>query len=111
MKSKFKVFNQEYDIILNESPKRLENDSFEYGICSSQENYIELTKNTVKGKPLSKQNLETNTLHEILHAIFEEGYYDRYSADEQFVEWCAKCLYDIIINQDIFELKKNNNDE
>lgn len=105
MKNKFKVFNTKYDVDFREEPLKLENGSFGYGVCRSAETIISVSKNDINKKPLNKHDFEKDAMHEIVHAILNEGGYLNSSDDEPLVEWLARCVYDIVVNQDFFELR------
>ena len=104
-KKEFKVFNTKYDVAFGEEPLKLENGDYEYGICHSAGTNISVSQNDIDKKPLDKQDYEKNAMHEIVHAILGEGGYINTSDDEPLVEWLARCMYDIVVNQDFFELR------
>lgn len=105
MKKEFKVFNTKYNVVFTEEPTQLENDNFEFGNCRPTETYVTVAKNGIDKKPLDKQDYEKNAMHEIAHAILGEGGYINTSDDEPLVEWLARCMYDIVVNQDFFEIR------
>jgi len=41
---------------------------------------------------MSKSETKITLLHELLHAILDEGQYFAQSEDEPMVEWLARCL-------------------
>ncbi len=108
MKKEFNVFNTKYDVEFREEPLPLENGNYESGVCRSAESLIAISHNDINKKPLSKQEYEKDTMHEIIHAILNEGGYNNSSDDEPLVEWLARCMYDILINQDFFEMRSEN---
>lgn len=105
MKLEFKVFNTKYDVEFREEPLPLENGSYEFGVCKSAETIIAVSNNDINKKALGKQEYEKNAMHEIVHAVLNEGGYNNSSDDEPLVEWLARCMYDIVVNQDFFEMR------
>lgn len=101
MKDKFTVFGTEYTINETESPTPLEDRSSQYAVCKSQEYVIELTKTTAEGKVIPTHEREKMLVHEIMHAILNEGAYSALSDNEPLVEWLARNVYDIFVTQDI----------
>ena len=101
MKDKFTVFGTEYTINETESPTPFEDGSSQYAVCKSQEYTVELTRTTVEGKPIPTSEREKMLVHEIMHAILNEGGYTDESNNERLVEWLARNVYDIFVIQDI----------
>lgn len=61
----------------------------------SANNIITIAK-TIDGVPVPKAELEVTLLHELVHAIFVTGQYHNSNNDEPLVEWCARCLKQLI---------------
>lgn len=101
MKNHFSVFHTRYGIIETESPTPLDDGASQYAVCKSQEYVIELTRTTVEGKPIPTSEREKMLVHEIVHAILNEGAYTDESNNERLVEWLARNVYDILIVQDV----------
>ncbi len=101
IKDKFTVFGTEYTIVETETPTPLDNGASQYAVCKSQEYTVELTRTTVEGKQIPTSEREKMLVHEIVHAILNEGGYADESNDEPMVDWLARNVYDILIVQDV----------
>lgn len=49
-----------------------------------------------EGKPVPEKELEITLLHELFHAILDEGQYLNNSMDEPLIEWLARCTKHLI---------------
>lgn len=93
---KFNLFGTEWqirfeDVVLDP------NDKHEIYGCTYRGgiNVITLAR-TVDGNKVSNKELKITMLHEIMHAIFTTGQYFSSNDDEPLVEWCARCLNQLI---------------
>ena len=71
-------------------------DGYVYGQYNRVKGLIEVALLDDEGKPLSKETVRISLLHEIMHAIFSAGQYREQNDNEPLVEWCAKCLNQLI---------------
>lgn len=106
MKHELYIFGTRYDVKFTEEPEKIDDKKYAYGKCSSQEYEITVTSKTSEGKQIPEDEKVRLTLHEIVHAVLNEGSYLQSSDDEPLVQWLARCFYDIVFTQDFFELKK-----
>lgn len=58
-------------------------------------NIITIARN-IDGHKVSDRELRITILHEIMHAIFSTGQYHDSNYEEPLVEWCARCLNQLI---------------
>ena len=106
MKDTLDIFGTNYSVKVVDKPEKLNEQSDAYGSCNSQEYSIVVTEKTTKGTEIPDDEKRRLVLHEIIHAIFNEGCYFQSSDDEPLVQWTARCLDSIIFKQDFFDLKK-----
>ena len=109
MKKEINLFGTKYKIKLIDRPIPLDvnengDGNYAYGQARHTEFEIQLPRKTVEGKPIPKYDLEKNLCHEIVHCILAEGGYLNNNGDEPLVEWTARCVYNIFVKQNIFEL-------
>lgn len=90
----FDLFGKEYTLDYVDSIKSEKDNEVTYGITCHPEGTIHIAKN-IRNLKRSKKDLEITKLHEIMHAIFDAGSYNRENDDEPLVEWCARCLYSL----------------
>ena len=45
---------------------------------------------------MSKDDMKLTLLHELIHAVLDEGQYGNVSADEPMVEWLARCIKSLL---------------
>lgn len=65
------------------------------GLCDSSNRSIKVATKRPDGKDLPKEEIEKNFLHELFHAILDEGQYLEQSNNEPMVEWLARCTLDL----------------
>ena len=106
MKTEINLFGTKYKIKFVDEPMSLDDNGerYAYGQAVHTEFEIIIPTKTVKGKPIPKYDLQKNICHEIVHCIFSEGGYTTISEDEPLVEWTARCIYELFLKQNIFEL-------
>lgn len=66
------------------------------GLCDSANRSIKVVTKRPDGKDLPKEDIEKNFLHELFHAILDEGQYLEQSNNEPMVEWLARCTYSLL---------------
>lgn len=66
------------------------------GLCDSSNRSIKVATKRPDGKDFPKEEIEKNFLHELFHAILDEGQYLEESSNEPMVEWLARCTRDLI---------------
>lgn len=62
------------------------------GSTNSAAHRITLARLDYEGNSMSRGEAKITLLHELLHAILDEGQYSAQSEDEPMVEWLARCL-------------------
>lgn len=72
-----------------------------FGITSGAEHTIYVNLLNSRGKPATKETIESTLRHELVHAIFGSGQYLSCSDDEPLVEWTGKCIGELI-RQNVF---------
>lgn len=95
----FNLFGEKYTIKFVDSipvEPNAEPGTFYYGQNDRCKGLITVALLDRDGKPFSEETVRLTTLHEIMHAIFAAGAYSSCNSDEPFVEWCAKCLNQLI---------------
>ena len=65
---------------------------FRFGNTNTAAHEITLARLDFDGKPMDKSEAKITLLHELIHAILDEGQYRGSSGDEPMVEWLARCL-------------------
>lgn len=95
------IFGTKYKILFvdNANPDIGEGE-YSFGICDSTRFIIRISIKDIDGKPLSEDIIKISLLHELFHAILNEGQYRGSSDDEPLVEWLAKCT-NSILNQKV----------
>ena len=91
-----KIFNSTYKLsfvnnIESEDPNRTT-----MGVTDSNLKTIKIRLLNSEGKPVPEKELEITLLHELFHAILDEGQYLNNSMDEPLVEWLARCTKHLI---------------
>ena len=69
---------------------------FTSGLTNSANHTIQIAKLDYEGNQIDKDYHKIVLLHEIFHAILDEGQYQQASCDETMVEWLAKCIKSLI---------------
>lgn len=57
---------------------------------------IQVCTKLYNGLPINKEEMNENLIHEIIHAILDEGMYFSESSNEPLVEWLSRCIYSIL---------------
>lgn len=92
----FDLFGTRYTL---EYPDKIESEdenTFTMGRTNSAANTIQVARLNYEGQPAEASELKITLLHELLHAILDEGQYNSSSADEPMVEWIARCLKSLL---------------
>lgn len=90
---KFKIFGEPWDIKWVDCIKTPENpEAWRFGETDTGEHLIRISTQTIKGKPIKNRSQEVTKMHELMHAILDEGQFLEESVNEPMVEWIAKCL-------------------
>ena len=90
---KFKIFGEPWDIKWIDCIKNPENpEAWKFGETDTGEHLIRISTQTIKGKPIKARSQEVTKMHELVHAILDEGQFLEESVNEPLVEWLAKCL-------------------
>lgn len=74
--------------------------AWRFGEENSASHTIQICTKLYNGLPIGKEEINKNMMHEIIHAILDEGQYFSESSNEPLVEWLARCIYSIL-KQDI----------
>lgn len=93
-----KIFNTSYKLRFVDEIESKEGE-WTYGTCDSATCTITVSTKGIDGKPLKDDVIKISLLHELVHAILNEGQYRNSSNDEPLVEWLAKCLKHLIDQQ------------
>ena len=89
---KFEIFGSEYTIEYVDKLEPTSENVFTEGRCNSSAKLIQIATKNIKGEPVKPGELKICLLHELFHAILDEGQYAGASADEPMVEWMARCI-------------------
>ena len=65
------------------------------GLCDSTNAKVWIATKLPNGDTVPKADMEKNLIHELIHAILNEGQYLAVSTDEPLVEWLARCIYSL----------------
>lgn len=95
-----KIFDTKYKLMFVDSIKSDNEDNFIVGETRSSIYEIKVCTKGKDGKPLSKDLIKQILIHELIHAILNEGQYLAYSDDEPLVEWLSRCI-NSLINQKV----------
>lgn len=90
---KFKIFGEPWEIKWIDCIRNPEDrDMWRFGETDTGEHLIRISTQTIKGKPIKARSQEVTKMHELLHAILDEGQFLDEAVNEPLVEWIAKCL-------------------
>lgn len=96
MKTKsFEIFGTKYTIGWVEEIADKSSKGTTVGLCDSTNSKIWVATKLPNGDNISKEEQEKNKIHELIHAILNEGQYLNCSEDEPLVEWLARCIYSL----------------
>lgn len=97
MKSKeFDLMGIKYTIQYIDKIETEDESTFRFGSTNAAAHRITLAKLNYEGNPMDKEEAKITLLHEVIHAILDEGQYHNSSSDEPMVEWLARCLNSLI---------------
>lgn len=91
-KKEFDLLGTKYTIQYVDKIEVEEENVFRSGATNPAAHRITLAKLDYEGKPMNKNEAKITLIHELIHAILDEGQYHNSSADEPMVEWLARCL-------------------
>ena len=91
-----KIFNSTYKLLYVNEIESEDPDRTTMGETDSNLKTIKIRLLNREGKPVPKKELEITLLHELFHAILDEGQYLNNSMDEPLVEWLARCTKHLI---------------
>ena len=97
---KFKLFNEQWEIkYVNhiDDDELSENEKYDLmGVTYSARKQIFIALKDRNNEDIPEDSIRITLLHELMHVICGSGAYMNYNNDEPFIEWCAKCLDDMI---------------
>ena len=91
-----KIFNSTYKLSFVNNIESEDPDRTTMGVTDGNLKTIKIRLLNREGKPVPKKELEITLLHELFHAILDEGQYLNNSMDEPLVEWLARCTKHLI---------------
>lgn len=91
-----KIFNSTYKLLYVNEIESEDPDRTIKGETDGDLKTIKIRLLNREGKPVPKKELEITLLHELFHAILDEGQYLNNSMDEPLVEWLARCTKHLI---------------
>lgn len=94
--TKFDIFGTTYRIKFVESVKSDDENTFIWGDTDGRTHTIRIALKDVNGKKINIDEIKITILHELFHAILNEGQYRSSSEDEPLVEWLARCTNSLI---------------
>ena len=86
-----KIFNTTYKVLFVNNIESEDNNKNTMGETNFNLKTIKIRIIDTDNKPLSEHEIIICLLHEIFHAILEEGQYLNCADDEPLVEWLARC--------------------
>lgn len=91
-----KIFNSTYKLLYVNEIESEDPDRTAMGVTDGNLKTIKIRLLNREGKPVPEKELEITLLHELFHAILDEGQYLNNSMDEPLVEWLARCTKHLI---------------
>ena len=91
-----KIFNSTYKLLYVNEIESEDPDRTIMGETDGNLKTIKIRLLNKEGKPVPEKELEITLLHELFHAILDEGQYLNNSMDEPLVEWLARCTKHLI---------------
>lgn len=95
-KKEFDLLGTKYTIQYVDKIEVEEEGTFRFGTTNPAAHKITLAKLGYEGKPMDKNDAKIALIHELIHAILEEGQYSDPSSDEPMVEWLARSIKSLI---------------
>lgn len=92
----FEIFGSKYSIKHVETIEPTSEGVFTEGRCNSSAKTIQIATKNIVGKTIDDSTYKIVLLHELFHAILDEGQYLQASADEPMVEWMARCIKSLV---------------
>ena len=90
------IFGTTYTIEYVDKIDSDNDDTFIEGWCNSSKCNIKVAIKYKDGTDIPDDVIKKNLIHELIHAILNEGQYLRNSDDEPLVEWLARCIHSIL---------------
>lgn len=94
-----KIFTNKYKLQFIDRLQADKEENFAFDETNSARSIIKIATKGPDDRPLSDDVIEQTLIHELIHAILNEGQYLSLSDDEPLVEWMAKCLKHLIDQQ------------
>ena len=91
----FTIFNSTWTVSFVDAVKTDDEKDFVFGITCGPQNRIEVATKDSAGNKLPETTVRLTVLHEMIHAILDEGQYNDASLDEPMIEWLANCIYSL----------------
>ena len=91
-----KILNTVYSIKWVDIINPDEEDSFYWGTSDYLRKVITVALLNIDGKKFTEKELKETLMHEIIHAILNEGKYVDETNNEQLVEFLTRCLIPIV---------------
>ena len=88
----FDLFGTRYKIIYEDKIVPQEEGNFIMGTANTAANEIHIARQDFYGNPVDSSEHKITLIHELIHAILNEGQYLSSSGDEPMVEWLARCI-------------------
>lgn len=92
----FEIFGSKYRLEYVDEIETEKEGSFVTGRTNSATNVIYISRYDADGKPVDPSEHKITLLHELIHAILDEGQYLSSSGDEPLVEWLARCINSLL---------------
>lgn len=96
MVKSFNIFGTEYKLEFVDKIKCEDDNMFCWGDTDGRTHTIRISLKDLNGKKISSKEVRITVLHELIHAIFNEGQYKDESNNEPLVEWVARCLNSLL---------------
>lgn len=88
----FDLLGTRYKLIYEDKIPSLIEGNFTMGVTNTGANEIHIATQDYHGNPVDSSEHKITLIHELLHAILDEGQYNDASGDEPMIEWLARCL-------------------
>lgn len=92
---KFTIFGTTYKLRFVDSINPDDKETFTWGDTDGRIHTIRIATKDINGKAINEDEIDITVLHELYHAILNEGQYRSCSEDEPLVEWLARCTHSL----------------